>query len=88
MLGIVRDFQIIIVQLQTKNIDKQQYVECWSLQCNGSKDHCIPFYLKGYAEIPTINVGILNNVKFGTIQYGCEEVLRVQMKNTSGHFVE
>lgn len=88
MIGIIREFQIVIVQLNTHSTDKNQYVECWTIECNNSKEHNIPIYLKGYAEYPTINVGNSNDVVFGTIQYGCEEILEVQMKNTSGHLVE
>lgn len=88
MVGIVRDFQIVVVQLNTLNRNKSQYVECWAVEFNGSKEYHVPFYLKGYAEYPTVDVGNSNNVIFNTIQYGCEDTLAVQMKNISGHFVE
>lgn len=88
MIGIVREFQIIVVELITNRNDKSPYVECWTVEFNNSKEHSLPFYLKGYAELPTVNVGNGNEVVFSTIQYGCEEVLDVQMKNTCGQFVE
>lgn len=88
MIGIMKDFQIILAQLQTDLSNKKAYVECWGVELNGNRENCIPFYMKGFSEYPSLQIGSSNVVKFNTIQYGCQERLNVCIKNNSGHFIE
>lgn len=81
MVGIIRDYQIIVVQMQPNQECSAAYVEHWCLELNGQKDRTLPLYITGQTEWPLVTVGQDNTIRFGYIHPGCQESLRIPMKN-------
>lgn len=88
MIGVIRGYQIVIVQLYPDVNTDKGFIECWGVQLNGRVQNCLYFYLKCYSSYPSILVGINNNVQFDSVQPKCMESIQVGIKNTSVHSIE
>lgn len=85
MVGIIRDYQIIAVQMQPETNQNAAYIEHWQLELNGQRERVLPLYIKGQAEWPSITVGHRNVVRFGYIHPGCQDILQVPMRNNTSY---
>lgn len=85
MLGLIKNYQIIMIQLQPDGNDGKTYLEYWEVQLNGRKENCKPFYVKCYSSLPTVTIGVHNYINFDCIQIDCFEDKQVAVKNTSIH---
>lgn len=81
MVGVIRRYQIIAVQLQPIEVEDAAYIEHWSIELNGQKDRLLPIYIKGHFEWPRVVIGRSNCVDLGYVHPGCEEISVVAMKN-------
>lgn len=81
MAGIIRDYQIVVVQMQTVVSKNSGCVEQWLLEVNGEMERRLQVYFKGQAEFPSVMVGNNNFIKFGCIQPGCQGVIHESFRN-------
>lgn len=87
MLGIIEEYQIIVVQLQP-DPNPNAYVECWGIEFNGRAYNNSYVYIKCFSAYPSIVIGKNNEVNFGKVHQKCEEIVNVAIKNTSVSTVE
>ncbi|KAK4876024.1 hypothetical protein RN001_012446 [Aquatica leii] len=88
MLGIIYDFQVIVVQLQSDGNNQKAYVERWGLQLNGRSEDCVPIFLKGFAENITVCIGDNYAVTFSPVQPGCQDIKNVVVSNKTIHCIK
>lgn len=81
MIGIIRKYQVIVIQLQTATFKNSGCVELWQLVLNGQNDRRIQIYLKGQAEYPSVLIGNNNFIKFDCMHPGCQGIKREFFKN-------
>lgn len=81
MAGIIRQFQIIVVQMQTVSTQNSGCIEQWQLEINGQKDRRLEVYFKGQVEYPSVIIGNSNFIKFDCIHPGCQGVKREAFRN-------
>lgn len=81
MAGIIRQYQIIIVQLQTVTKKNSACIEQWELELNGQHDRKIQVYFKGQVEFPSVIVGNSNFIKFDCTHPGCQGIKRESFRN-------
>lgn len=81
MAGIIRNHQIVVVQMQTVTSENTGCIEQWQLELNGEKEGKLQVYFKGQTEHPSVLIGNNNFIDFGCIHPGCQEIRRVSFKN-------
>lgn len=81
MAGIIRRYQIVVVQMQTVASKNSACIEQWLLELNGQKDRKLQVYFKGQAEFPSVMVGNSNYISFDCIQPGCQGVSKESFRN-------
>lgn len=83
--GIIRDYQIIVVQMQSITAKNSSCVEQWQLELNGQKERKLRLYFKGQSEYPTVLIGNNNFIEFDCIHPGCQGIKRESFKNKSSY---
>lgn len=81
-LGLLRNYQIICVELNAKN-GKKCYTEQWCLQINGLQERQKLISLFGATSEPLVLLNQNNIVDFGIVQQNSEKILNVPLQNTS-----
>lgn len=79
--GIIRKYQIIVVQMQTFATENSAYIEQWQLELNGQKDRTLQIYFKGQTEYPSVSIENNNFIDFGCIHPGCQGIRHVLFRN-------
>lgn len=88
MAGIIRNYQIVVVQMQTVTSKNCGCIEQWGLEINGQKERRIQMYFKGQAEFPSIMVGNSNFIKFDCIHPGCQGIVRESLRNHTSYPIQ
>lgn len=83
MIGLIRKFQIIAVQLQTTSLEKQSFIEKWGIELNGQEQKSNQIYVKAQTDTPNIVISDKNCVKFEAIQPGTEVTVLIPIVNVS-----
>lgn len=88
MFGVFESHQIVVVQLQSGgNDDGKVYEETWYLHLNAQTGGLVPLWLKGFCQVPALEIGDSASVCFGQIQPGCQESVSVELRNKTLHCV-
>lgn len=82
MVGLVRSFQIIVVQLETNSNEPNSYIEKWNIELNGHGG-IIPIYVKAQTDTPRLVVGSENCIKFDPMQPGTQSSIYIPLRNLS-----
>ncbi|XP_008198203.3 uncharacterized protein LOC103314308 isoform X1 [Tribolium castaneum] len=82
MVGLVRTFQIIVVQLESSSTEPNSYIEKWNIQLNGHESSH-PIFIKAQTDIPRVIVGYENCIKYEPMQPGTQTSLYVPLANVS-----
>lgn len=84
MVGIVRTYQIVVIQLYWEGNEKTKlFNEVWHMELNNRKEKQFPICVRGEVSVPKIVVGDSNVVKFKSNQPGCQSIASVPLKNIS-----
>lgn len=82
-LGIIKDFEIICVQMKTEPGVESFYHETWNLELCGNPKSFIPIDIRCLATFPRIVVGHNNIVEFGVGQPGIILEKYIAVRNIS-----
>lgn len=85
MMGVIADYQIIVVHFRCGDDDKKAFLEHWSVELNGMPSHRRWLLMKTYCEQPIVKIGVKNTITFHTVHPQCEEREYVKMHNKSVH---
>ncbi|RZC40393.1 uncharacterized protein BDFB_001112, partial [Asbolus verrucosus] len=83
MIGLVRKYQIVVVQLEANTSEKNSYIEKWNIELNGQVDRLLAIYVKAQTDVPFIEVALNNFIQFEPMQPGTQSYLYLPLKNTS-----
>ena len=70
MVGLIRTYQIVIVQLESTSTEKKTYIEQWRLELNGHLHPDIQIYVKAQTDVPRVKVALDNIIRFEPMQPG------------------
>lgn len=88
MVGLIKYYQILIVQLENKSKKSQTFIEKWEIELNGQIERRFPIYFKASTDVPLIVVGNNNLIEFESAQPGTQSHRRVPIKNISSCLVQ
>ncbi|XP_044262850.1 uncharacterized protein LOC123010203 isoform X2 [Tribolium madens] len=87
MVGLVRTFQIIVVQLESNSTEPTSYIEKWNIELNG-RESSSPIYVKAQTDVPRLVVGYENCIKFEPMQPGTQTSIYVPLANVSSCHIQ
>lgn len=88
MFGVFEGHQIVVVQLQSGGSDNNKvYEETWYLQLNAQTEGLMSLWLRGFCQVPALEIGDDASVCFGKIQPGCQESVSVELRNKTLHCI-